>query len=179
MLETLITSKTRIKLMVKFFLNSSTTGYLRGLESEFGESTNAIRLELNRFEAAGLLHSFFISNRKVFKANKKHPLFKDINSLVRKYVGMDDVIEQIVNHLGNPEEVYLSGELAGGQDSDEINLIIIADKIDMNFLIQLCKKAQTIITRKIRYVVYTKEEFEQQLNLLDEEKLLLIWKNMN
>jgi hypothetical protein len=46
----------------------------------------------------------------------------------------------------------------------------------MNFLIQLCKKAQTIITRKIRYVVYTKEEFEQQQNLLDAEKLLLIWK---
>jgi hypothetical protein len=49
----------------------------------------------------------------------------------------------------------------------------------MNFLIQLCKKAQTIITRKIRYVVYTKEEFEQQQNLLDVEKLLLIWKNTN
>ncbi|MBS4062415.1 MAG: ArsR family transcriptional regulator [Bacteroidetes bacterium] len=179
MLETLITSKTRIKLMVKFFLNSSTTGYLRGLESEFGESTNAIRQELNRFESAGLLHSFFISNRKIFKANQKHPLFKDINSLVRRYVGMDDVIEQIINHLGNPEEVYLSGDLAGGQDSEEINLIIIADKIDMNFLIQLCKKAQTIITRKIRYIVYTKEEFEQQQNLLEAEKLLLIWKNMD
>ncbi len=178
MLETLITSKTRIKLMVKFFLNSSTTGYLRGLEAEFGESTNAIRQELNRFESAGLLHSFFISNRKVFKANQSHPLFKDINSLVRRYVGMDDVIEQIINHLGDPEEVYLSGALADGQDSAEINLIIIADKIDMNFLIELCKKAQTIITRRIQYVVYTKEEFKQQQSHIDVNNLLLIWKNM-
>jgi len=55
MLEALITSKTRIKLLLKFFLNSSNTGYLRGLEPEFGESTNAIRQELNRFEAADLL----------------------------------------------------------------------------------------------------------------------------
>jgi len=38
MLEALITSKTRIKLMPKFFLNSASTGYLRGLASEFGES---------------------------------------------------------------------------------------------------------------------------------------------
>jgi len=31
MLQALITSKTRIKLMLKFFLNTSSTGYLRGL----------------------------------------------------------------------------------------------------------------------------------------------------
>ena len=48
MLDTLISSQTRLKLLLKFFLNSSTSSYLRDLESEFGESTNAIRLELNR-----------------------------------------------------------------------------------------------------------------------------------
>ena len=56
MLESLITSKTRIKLLLKFFLNSSTKAYLRGLEAEFGESTKAIRLELNRFEQIGRAH---------------------------------------------------------------------------------------------------------------------------
>ena len=50
MLDTLITSKTRIKLLLKFFLNAQTKSYLRSLEGEFGESTNAIRLELNKFE---------------------------------------------------------------------------------------------------------------------------------
>ena len=58
MLETLISSKTRIKLLLKFFLNSKATSYLRGLESEFGESSNGIRIELNRFEKAGMLSSF-------------------------------------------------------------------------------------------------------------------------
>ena len=57
MIETLISSKTRIKLLLKFFLNSSNSSYLRGLESEFGESSNSIRLELNKLEKAGLLKS--------------------------------------------------------------------------------------------------------------------------
>ena len=57
MLDSLITSKTRIKLLLKFFLNSSMKAYLRGLAEEFGESTNAIRLELNHLEEAGLLKS--------------------------------------------------------------------------------------------------------------------------
>ena len=62
MLETIITNKTRIKLIQKFFLNKDTTGYLRSLEAEFAESSNAIRVELNRLEAADLLLSSFDGN---------------------------------------------------------------------------------------------------------------------
>jgi predicted transcriptional regulator len=72
MIETLISSKTRIKLLLKFFLNSETTSYLRHLESEFGESTNAIRLELNKLEEAGMLNSQFEGNKKIYQANKQH-----------------------------------------------------------------------------------------------------------
>jgi DNA-binding GntR family transcriptional regulator len=57
MLDTLVTSKTRLKLILKFFLNPGSRAYLRGLAEEFGESSNAVRLELNRFEEAGLLES--------------------------------------------------------------------------------------------------------------------------
>ena len=71
MLDTLITSKTRIKLLLKFFLNSNSSSYLRGLESEFGESSNAIRLELNKFEKAGLLTTTTNGNKKMFKADRK------------------------------------------------------------------------------------------------------------
>ncbi len=49
--------------------------YLRSLENEFGESSNAIRIELNRFEEAGMLVSFTEGNKKLFKANTEHPLF--------------------------------------------------------------------------------------------------------
>lgn len=55
MLESLITSKTRIKLIIKFFINSDTTTYLRNLSEEFGACTNGIRQELNRFENVKLL----------------------------------------------------------------------------------------------------------------------------
>ncbi len=73
MLETLITSKTRVKLLMKFFLNYHNISYLRDLASEFGESTNAIRLELNKMEEAGLLLATHKGNKKLFKANAKTP----------------------------------------------------------------------------------------------------------
>ena len=53
MLDALITSKTRVRLLVKFFLNPTMKAYLRELASEFDESTNSVRLELNRLKEAG------------------------------------------------------------------------------------------------------------------------------
>ncbi|MBW7847829.1 MAG: ArsR family transcriptional regulator [Bacteroidales bacterium] len=175
MLDALITSRTRIKLMLKFFLNTSSTGYLRGLEAEFSDSTNAIRLELNRFEEAGLLEAHNDGHRKIFQANKKHPLFSDIQSIIRKYIGIDDIIERVINQLGEPEEVYLIGDLARGLDSNDINLIIVGSNTDLDYLESLVGKAQPMISRKIGYLVLTPDEFKTQRPYLNEEKLLKVW----
>ena len=136
MLDTLISSKTRIKLLLKFFLNSNTTAYLRGLESEFGESTNSIRLELNRLEDAGMLASNHVGNRKVFKANTKHPLFSEIHNILLKHIGIDRIIEDVVERLGDVEMVYLVGDFAKGKNSRIIDLLFIGN-IDKKYLLCL------------------------------------------
>lgn len=177
MLSALITSKTRIKLLLRFFLNSSNTGYLRGLEAEFGESTNAIRLELNRFEEAGLLTASSEGNRKIYRSNTTHPIFTDLNSLVRKYVGMDEIIERVINHLGEPQQVYLMGNLARGLDSNEISLLIVGNDIDLDYLENLVAKAQKIVSRKIRYAVLSTDEFELQQAFLNQDDMLLVWQH--
>jgi hypothetical protein len=179
MLEALITSKTRIKLMLKFFLNINSTGYLRSLEPEFGESTNAIRQELNRFEAAGLLQTVLEGNKKIYRANITHPLFTDINRLVRKYIGVDDIVEQVISHLGKPEAVYLSGDLAMGNNSRLVELIVVGDHIDQEFLNQGCAKAEKLITRKIQASILTIDDFNKQKDVLLQKKLLLLWKNID
>lgn len=176
MIETLISSKTRIKLLLKFFLNSSTTSYLRNLESEFGESTNAIRLELNRLEEAGMLKSYLQGNKKYFQANTDHPLFKEVHNILLKYIGFDKIIEDIVERLGDVEKVYVSGAFARGLDSQIIDLIFIGN-INKNFLISLIDKVEKMINRKLRYVVFKSEE-ENEINWTNLGfKPLLLWTN--
>lgn len=174
MIEALISSKTRIKLLLKFFLNSSATAYLRGLEEELGESTNAIRLELNKFEKAGFLTSSHNGNKKIFKANTQHPLFQDINSIVMKLMGLDHVIDYVLQRMGDLKQVYLVGKMAKGQDTDIIDLILVGE-INKTFLIELIEKAEKKIRRKIRYIHYTTEEFT--LEKIKEPGMhpLLLW----
>jgi hypothetical protein len=160
MIETLISSKTRIKLLLKFFLNSKNTAYLRNLEDEFGESTNAIRIELNRFEKAGFLESFAEGNKKLFTVNTKHPLFADINRIIMKMVGLEYVVDYVLQRIGDLEKVYLVGKMAMGQDTGIIDLVLVGDNLNKTFLIEQIEKAEKKINKKIRYVHYGTEEFD-------------------
>ena len=63
MLDSLITSKTSLMLLIKFFLNIANKGYLNGLANEFGESTNSVRKELNNMSSAGYLEKFNENNK--------------------------------------------------------------------------------------------------------------------
>ena len=137
MLDTLITNKTRVKLLLRFFLNPDATSYLRGLEEEFGESTNAIRIELNRFEAAGLLISWEDKNKKMFSANQNHPLFPDIRDILRKHTGVDILINKVINNLGNIESAYLNGMMAKGFDNSSLDLSFSVTRSTSNIFCHL------------------------------------------
>ena len=153
MLDTLITSKTRLRLLLKFFLNSRTTSYLRDLEAEFGESTNAIRVELNRLEGAGLLASHRLGNKKIYRANSRHPLFTDIQSILMKHTGIDMLLTRVVNKLGGLEHAYVVGDFARGQDSHTIEVLLAGSGIDEHYLARISKRAEETIGRAVTYTI--------------------------
>ena len=113
MIDALITSKTRIKLITRLFLNSNAKSHLRGLAGEFGESSNAIRLELNRFEKAGLLTTSLAGNKKNFQANTQHPLYTDIHNILLKHLGFDQIIQKIVEAV--LDEMFRIGKVADAE----------------------------------------------------------------
>lgn len=174
MIETLISSKTRIKLLLKFFLNSKTTAYLRSLESEFGESSNAIRIELNRLEKAGMLTSRMNGNKKMFKADTSHPLYEEIHRILLKHIGLDRIIANVIERLGEVNKVFLVGEFSRGIDSPIIDLLFIGN-IDKGYLISLIDKAEEIINRKIRYIIYDDFEFSNMNWEQFQSEPLLLW----
>lgn len=174
MLDTLITSKTRLKLLLKFFVNGNTSSYLRSLESEFNEGSNAIRLELNRFEKAGLLNSSLSGNKKIFTSNKNHPMFSSLQSMVRKYIGLDEIVSGIVGKIGDLEKVVVTGRIASGLDSQVVDLIIVGGNIDRVYLQKIVVKAESIIHKKISFVVFDSMNLDAYIEN-DKKELLVIW----
>lgn len=172
MLEALISSKTRIKLLLRLFLNPESKSYLRGLADEFEESTNSVRLELSRFEEAGMVESELVGNRKYYKANTRFSLFNEVRSILLKQTGLNSIIEEVVEKLGDLKSVYLTGELAKGKQSDIISLVFVGNP-DKVYLTHLVDKVEGLINKKIQYLNYTEEE-AQSLDF-ETEKYLLLW----
>ncbi len=174
MLNTLVTSKTRLKLILKFFLNPLSEAYLRGLAEEFGESSNAVRLELNRFEEAGLLESAATGNKKYYRANMKHPLYADIHNIIRKTIGIDQIVDEVVAKLGDVEEAYITGDFAHGKNGNTVDILLVGTDIHKDYLLKLIDKAESLIKRKIRYLILTPAESIAHLG--NGSNAMLIWR---
>ena len=170
----LIASKTRIKLLVRFFFNPMTKSYLRELAKEFNVSTNSVREELNQLTRTKLLKTEKNGRQVYYQANQEHPLFPELKSMVGKVLGLDQVIESIVTRLGDLEQAYLLDDYAEGKDTGIIDLLLVGN-IDQYHLNDLSRKTERYIKRKIRSLVLTREEFQEMLPNLEGRSRLLIW----
>ena len=166
-------------MLLKFFLNSHSKAHLRGLAEEFGESTNSIRHELNNLSKAGYLVSNGKGNIIEYSANIEHPLYPELKSLVHKYMGIDKIIDNIVNkmisRLGQLEMAFITGDYAEGKDSGIIDLILVGDVNSKN-LHGYVEKAEGLINRKIRTLVLSNDEFERNRKSLQADTALWLWK---
>ncbi|RLB76993.1 MAG: ArsR family transcriptional regulator [Deltaproteobacteria bacterium] len=170
----LISSKTRIKLLIRFFFNPETRSYLRELAKEFDVSTNSVREELNLLRNTNLLTSEKNGRQVFYKANQKHTLFPELKSMVAKVMGVDQVIDSIVTRLGDLEQAYLIDDYAEGKDTGIIDLLLVGD-IDQYHLNDLSRKTERYIKRKIRSLVLSQDEFKEFEPKLKKCPHILIW----
>ncbi|MBW1778606.1 MAG: winged helix-turn-helix transcriptional regulator [Deltaproteobacteria bacterium] len=175
LLSGIISSKTRIKLLMRFFFNPETRAYLRELAKDFNVSTNAVREELNQLTKTKLLNSEKNGRQVYYKANTDHALFPELRAMVGKVLGIDQVLESIVNRLGNLELAYLVDDYAEGKDTGIIDLVLIGD-IDQYHLNDLSRKTERYIKRKIRPLVLSRKEYQTLWPNLKKRQHLLIWK---
>ncbi|MFC3880901.1 ArsR family transcriptional regulator [Algoriphagus namhaensis] len=161
MLDSLVTSKTRIKLLLKFFSHAN-SGYLRSLAKDFDESTNSVRVELNRLTEAGLLVAEDEGKTKVYKANQSHPFFEEIKGMVSKFLGLDDLLEKVVKRMGNVEKAIITGDYANGIDSGTIQMTLIGKDIDLEYLDFLIQKTYEKINRKVEVKVMLEWDNQQK-----------------
>jgi hypothetical protein len=170
----LIASKTRIKLLVRLFFNPEAKSYLRELSNEFKVSTNSVREELNQLTDTKFLISEKDGRQVYYQANREHPLFPELRSMVNKVMGLDQVIDGIVTRLGDLELAYLIDDYAEGKDTGIIDLLLVGN-INEYHLNDLSRKTERYIKRKIRSLVLNRNEYDSMKQKLDSKPKLLIW----
>lgn len=153
MLSTLITSKTRLKLLLRLFSHPQAQGHLRGFAEELGESTNSVRIELSKLSEAGMLQSHKQGQKVIYRPNIENPFYHQITSIVAKHMGIDALVERVIDRIGDLEAAYLLGDYALGIDSGTMELALVGD-LDREYAEELAQKAGILLGRKVQLRFY-------------------------
>jgi len=156
MLSSLITSKTRLRMLIKFFVSAANNGYLNGLANEFNESTNSIRKELNNLSEAGYLLKSKQNNRIIYNADINHPLFKVLQKIVRQHLGLQEIVETVISRMGDLDIIALTGDYAKGIDSGIIEIVVIGDDVNIDYLENIKSKIKDKISRSVNFIIDNK-----------------------
>lgn len=166
MLNKLITSKTRLRLLIKFFISQANRGYLNGLATEFKESTNSIRKELNHLSDAGYLEKYRDNNKIGYKANVNHPMFEILQKVVFKHLGLEDIVDHVLAQMGDVMEIHLISDYAKGLDTGLIEVLLIGDKLNTDYINNLEQKIEKLIERKVQFIISNRKSTDQKSILL-------------
>lgn len=153
-IDTLLQGKIRLKLLTRLLLNTESRVYLRGLEKDFGVSSNTVRLELNKLSALKLIEvDDTVCAVKQYKANVLHPLFVPLRSFILKHFGFESLIEQVFQKLGEVESVYITNDWAEGKESNFVDLVVVGN-VNRSYMNRLIEHAEKLIQKKIRVAVF-------------------------
>jgi len=166
MLGELITSKTRLRLLIKFFISQANSGYLNGLANEMGESTNSIRKELNHLFDAGYLNRIKSNNKIEYNVNTKHPLYETLRKVVLKHLGLEDLVETVLDRMGSVEKIIIIGDYAKGIDSGNIEVILVGEDLNFNYISQLEEKIEKLISRRVSFYLTSKPPSDKESIIL-------------
>ena len=143
---------------------------LNGLASEFNESTNSIRKELNNLSEAGYLEKYKDNNKVGYKANVKHPLFEVLQKVVFKHLGIEEIVERVLERMGDVNQIYIIGDYAKGLDTGRIEVLLIGDQLNTEYIQGLQSKIKDLINREVTFYLASKFENNQAHILIYDYK---------
>ncbi|ATZ60992.2 MAG: hypothetical protein DDT41_00907 [candidate division WS2 bacterium] len=183
MLEAIMGSKTRVKILTLFLLNPDRKFYVRELMRKTGENINSVRRELQRLEDIGILTSSVEGNMKYYVVDRKMPIYEELRGMFLKVEGIGGVLKEELSKLGEIKAAFIYGSFAKGEESlkSDVDLMVVG-KIDEKDLIKVIRGLEERFCREINYIVLTPWQFEKRRkeeepfvkNVLKEKKIALI-----
>jgi len=183
MLEALISSNTRVKLLTLFLLNPESEYYIREIVRMCGENYNAVRRELANLESFGLITGQKKGNQQYYTVNRDFFLYDDLQKIVLKTEGIAKIIKEDLARLRDIECMFIYGSFAQGTAGakSDIDLFIVGD-IDENLLLPRVHTSERVINREINYTLMRSNELKKRKragdpfvrNVMKEPKIMII-----
>lgn len=179
MLEHLITSRARIKILEHLIFNQDQEYHLRGIARTIKTSPIYIAKELDNLRELNLILKTKKGNLTFYAINKQCVILEEIRSIFLK----TDYIGNLLRKQLEKKAVYcfIYGSFAKGKETknSDIDLFVISEMKE-NELLMIIQSAEKIIKREINYVLWNNKTFKERakqhhlLKTLKNDKIIMI-----
>ncbi len=166
MLETLLGSKLRAKVLGWLFTHPDERYFVRQLTTLVEEDSTNVSRELARLEKTGILVTTTEGKQKYYQANRQSPLFNELHGLMLKTVGVADIIKKALEpRMADIKLAFIFGSVAKRAENrfSDIDLLVVGD-ITFGEVVDLISTAEGALNRELNPVVYTLAEFNKRLS---------------
>lgn len=166
MLEALLGSKLRAKVLGWLFSHPDERYFVRQLSALVKEDSTNVSRELARLEKTGILVSTTEGRQKYYQANRQSPLFNELHGLMLKTVGVADIIKKALEpRRADIKLAFIFGSVAKKAEDrfSDIDLLVVGD-ITFGDVVDLISTAEEALSRELNPVVYTLTEFNKRLS---------------
>ncbi|MEK7119100.1 MAG: hypothetical protein AAB457_02980 [Patescibacteria group bacterium] len=161
MLEDIIISRVRVKILTLFLSHPGVIFHVRDIVRRCNEEINAVRRELAHMEKAGMVAKEQRANRLFYAMRREYPLYFELLALIGKTSGLGWEILKNKAKLGKIKFAMISGTLLRGipkKDASDVDLLVVGTVV-LPELAQLVKAEEVRRERELNYTVMTEEEF--------------------
>jgi len=165
MLDKLLGSQIRAKLLSWLLLHPDGSYFVRQLKPIVNEDATNISRELARLAKMGILTSRTEGRQKYYQANRECPFFVELQGLIMKTYGVVDVLQMALKPLAKRIKIaFIYGSFARGtiRPESDIDLVIIG-KCRFGDVVEVIHDVQRKIGREINPTVYSSREWQQKL----------------
>lgn len=183
MLEDLIVSRVRVKLLELFLSNPGNIFHVRDIVRRVDEEINAVRRELLHMEKCGMVSKEPRANRLFYKFREDYPLYFDLLALIAKTKNLGGDILKNKNKIGKIKYAFLSGKFIRNKPSNpnEVELLIVGNVV-LPQIAQFVRTEESKRSREVNYTVMSEDEFSFRkarrdpflLSILEKPRIMII-----
>ena len=163
-ITTLFAGRPLIELLRLFLLNPARDYYQRELVDSTGERLFQVQRTLKRLESADVVTRSMRGNRTYYRANRAHPAFDELKSLMLKTVGLGDTLRAEIKRLGEQvQTAFIFGSVARGDESrgSDVDVMIVGD-IPSRAVASAFLPAKRLLGRELNVAVYSPMELRKR-----------------
>jgi predicted nucleotidyltransferase len=167
MIESLYIARSKIRqgLLALFFTNPSKRYFLREIQRMLGYSAGNIRRELLKFQKDKMFTTQHEGNLLYYSLNIKHPLFKELKSIVAKTVGIQGSLTRALANIKRIETAFVYGSFAAKHETETSDMdVMIIGTPDTSQLNERIAELEKRLNREINVTVYSPAEYRTRKN---------------